>query len=83
MSLEKTFFFPRSAHNWQNLQENLKYINMWFLIIIFPFQKEDDICRTFFWIALDYLGEPSIKKENKSWDIVYFDFDFSCKSFVD
>ena len=45
LSLEVVLPFPRSAHNWQSFQETLFYINMCFIIILFPCWKEDDICR--------------------------------------
>ena len=45
VSLEALLPFPRSANNWQSFQETLFYINMWFIIILFPVWKEDDIFR--------------------------------------
>ena len=67
LSLEAVLPFPRSAHNWQSFQETLFYINMCFIIILFPFWKEDDICRNtlmdiFRYIILYYYYEMTCIK---------------------
>ena len=73
LSLEAVLSFPRSAHNWQSFQETLIYINMCFIIILFPVWKEDDICRntlmdifstvfiTYITLLLNHLNKVSTK----------------------
>ena len=45
LHLEVVLALPMSGRNWHSFQETVYYINMWFIIILFPVKKEDDFRR--------------------------------------
>ena len=54
LNLYEVLPLPTSGDNWHRFQETLYYINMWFIIILFPFPKEDDIWRN---TLMDIFGQ--------------------------
>ena len=57
---------PKSGHNWQSFPETLIYINMWFIMILFPVWKEDNIFRNT-WLDI-FEGKTTGRKHYRLYD---------------